>query len=172
MKKERGIEADLSEQPKPTSLTRTDKVLAFVMGLIVVIMFLQVFFRYALNNSLTWTEEITRFLFIWAVFLGTAINIRDRWNIGVDVVASLLPKSWARYFELFDEWLVLAFLLFLVVTGFIWIYAVRGTYSSAVELPINIVLYAALPVTSLLGVYYCVRNLIKGKKSEGEEREV
>jgi TRAP-type C4-dicarboxylate transport system permease small subunit len=169
MKKERSFEQEPPEQSKVTPLTWPDKALAFIMGLIAGETFLQIFFRYVLNNSLTWTEEITRFLFIWLVFLGTAINIRDRWNIGVDVLASVLPKSYRRHLPLLDMLLVLGFLIFLVLTGFVWVYLSRGSYSSAVGLPFNIVLYGALPLTSVLGCYYCLINLKKLRKTEREE---
>src|SRR3990170_4887410 len=82
------------------SIAVPDMILAAILGVIVIVMFLQVFFRYALNNSLTWNEEITRFLFIWLVFLGTALNIRDKWNIGVDLLAGLLPKSYSLRLQL------------------------------------------------------------------------
>lgn len=158
------------EQPERTAPGIPDKLLAFIMGLIVVVTFLQVFFRYALNDSLTWSEEVTRFLFIWLVFLGTVVNIRDRWNIGVDLLASLLPKSYTRPLALLDLLLVLGFLIFLVITGFIWVYYSRGAYSSATSLPLNVVLYGALPFTSVLGCYYCLLNIKEMIRSEEGEK--
>jgi TRAP-type C4-dicarboxylate transport system permease small subunit len=148
-----------------------DKAIVVILGMIVVVMFFQVFFRYALNNSLTWAEEITRFLFIWLVFLGTVINIRDKWNIGVDVLAGLLPNSFTRRLLLLDLFLVLAFLIFLTVSGFIWVYSSRGSYSSAVGWPLNLVLYGALPATSVLGCYYCVINIAHLFHRRREEKE-
>lgn len=172
IRQEPGLQKEQPDRLKKRSLSIADKVLVFILGLIVVIMFLQVFFRYALNNSLTWTEEITRFLFIWLVFLGTVINIRDRWNIGVDLLASLLPESYTRPLLMFDQLLVLAFLIFLVTSGFTWVFYSHGAYSSAVALPINLALYGALPITSVLGCYYSFVELKKMMRPEREENEV
>lgn len=143
-----------TESIKEKSMALPDLILAGIMAAIVLIMFFQVFFRYVLNNSLTWSEEITRFLFIWVVFLGTALNIRDKWNIGVDVLVGILPRSFARSFHLLDLLFVLGFLIFLAVGGFIWMYYSGGSYSSALGLPLNLVLYGALPVTAVLGCHY------------------
>ena len=61
-----------------------DNTLAILLGLIVAIMFAQVMFRYTFNNSLSWSEEIAKFIFIWITFLGAALCFRDRKHLGVD----------------------------------------------------------------------------------------
>ena len=41
-------------------------VLLAAMSILIVV---QVFFRYALNNSLSWTEELARYMFIWLIYI-------------------------------------------------------------------------------------------------------
>ena len=41
-----------------------------LFAVIIVCVSLQVFFRYVLNDPLTWSEELARFSFMWMVFLG------------------------------------------------------------------------------------------------------
>lgn len=152
---------EVIQQNKKKSLRPADMILAAILGVIVIIMFAQVFFRYVLNNSLSWSEEIVRFLFIWLTFLGAALNIRDKWHIGVDFFITLLPKRWSHKVLLFDLIIMLIFLLFLVGGGFVWVYYAEGAYSSALGLPLHIILYGALPVTSVLGCYYTIRRIRK-----------
>lgn len=154
------------------SLRPVDMILAALMGIIVAVMFAQVFFRYVLNNSLSWSEEIVRFVFIWVTFLGAALNIRDKLHIGVDFFISLLPESWRKKFWLVDAVIVLLFLLFLVIGGFIWVYYAEGAYSSALGLPLHWVLYGALPLTSALAVYYLIRRIKNDWQENKRDTEI
>ena len=58
-------------------------VLAFIV-------FLQFFTRYVLNNSLSWTEEIARYLLMVLVFVGGAMVVRRNTNIAVELVQNVM----------------------------------------------------------------------------------
>lgn len=63
-----------------------------------VVIGLQVFFRYALNDSLFWSEELGRMLLVWLTFCGATVAYRRGAHIGVDsLVARLEARSrrWA-----------------------------------------------------------------------------
>ncbi len=149
-----------------------DLALGTILGLIVVIMFAQVIFRYILNNSLTWSEEVVRFLFIWLTFLGASILIRERWHIGVDFFMNLPKKYWSLRLQLINTFLVVCFLIFLSISGVLWMYFTRGTVSSALELPLNIIFYGALPVSSFFGVLYGIRIIRKQLKDIKENNNL
>lgn len=67
----------------------TETVAATLLVWTVVIALVQVFFRYVLNDSLSWPEEMARFAFVWFVFLGAAMVTRRARHIVID----LLPRS-------------------------------------------------------------------------------
>jgi TRAP-type C4-dicarboxylate transport system permease small subunit len=53
------------------AITRlTERACAALLIVMVAVMLLQVFCRYVLNASLSWSEELTRLLFVWLTFLG------------------------------------------------------------------------------------------------------
>lgn len=54
---------------------------------------LQVLFRYFLNLSLDWADEIGRLTFVWAAFLGVPHGVKIGAHVGIDLVAKLLPPS-------------------------------------------------------------------------------
>lgn len=146
-----------------------DSTLAFLLGLIVLIMFAQVLFRYLLNNSLSWSEELIRFLFVWLTFLGGAIAIRDKSHIAVEFFVESLPEKYHRIIRIINTILIAAFTLAIIILGALWMFHARELRSSALGLPVYIVLYGALPVTSLLGLYYSIRQVweeVKGSTTK------
>ena len=50
----------------------------------------QVFFRYFLDDPLVWSDELGRYLFVWASFLGWIIAARRRSHLSIDMVATRL----------------------------------------------------------------------------------
>ena len=62
----------------------------------IVLALIQVFFRYVLNNSLSWPDELSRFALTWMIFLGTAMVTRRSRQISIDLMTrSLGPRSLA-----------------------------------------------------------------------------
>lgn len=68
---------------------------AMAMGGMVVIIFSQVVFRYMLKAPLSWSEELARYLFVWAAFLGSVVAARKGQHVGVELLISRL-KGTAR----------------------------------------------------------------------------
>lgn len=53
----------------------------------------QVFWRYALNNSLIWTEPGSVMIMGWFIFLGAAVGIREGYHLSFDVLLYFLPPA-------------------------------------------------------------------------------
>lgn len=64
---------------------------AFLMVLMVSCLGAQVFFRFVLDASLTWSEELSRFAFIWLVYMGAVLGAKERIHIRVTAFQRLLP---------------------------------------------------------------------------------
>lgn len=62
-------------------------------ALMVAVVSLQVLFRYFLNLSLDWADEIGRLSFVWAAFLGVPHGVKRGAHVGIDFVAKLLPPA-------------------------------------------------------------------------------
>ena len=63
----------------------------FAMGLMVVIILTQVFFRYVLNNARPWPDEAARFLMLWLAGLMGPIALRQGSMVAIDGIQTLLP---------------------------------------------------------------------------------
>ncbi|MDR0440242.1 MAG: TRAP transporter small permease [Candidatus Accumulibacter sp.] len=64
-----------------------------LFAVIIVSVSLQVFYRYVLNDPLTWSEELARFSFMWMVFLGLGLAERDDQHIAVDFFVGKMPSG-------------------------------------------------------------------------------
>lgn len=85
---------------------------------IVIIMGVQVFFRYVLNDSIIWAEEMSRYLLIWITFLFLGIAFQKGEMISLSIVLRLVPRPILLILTLFAYGASLLMLSLLVWYGF------------------------------------------------------
>lgn len=88
-------------------------ILVFQVGLI----FVQVILRYLFSSSLSWSEELARYLFVWLMWFGVSYAARNRTHLRITVIRDKLPPKGARYMELVVTLVWLGFGLFVVFKG-------------------------------------------------------
>ena len=132
--------------------------------------FLQFFTRYALNNSLAWTEEIAANCLVVIVFLGSVMCVRMCRHIQVDLLYRLMSKRAARLLQGAVDLVVIGF--FAYATWLMWRYvAVVGSERMVtVDLPRGFVFYTVLAAFALMFVR-SVQNLVKDMTSAKTVRE-
>jgi TRAP-type C4-dicarboxylate transport system permease small subunit len=74
---------------------------AACLGLMVVVILAQVFFRYVLNNALPWPEEASRFLMLWSTALMAPSAFRRGGFVAIDMVIRMLPRMVATGLSVF-----------------------------------------------------------------------
>jgi TRAP-type C4-dicarboxylate transport system permease small subunit len=67
--------------------------IAFMLAVMVVLVFGNVVLRYGFNSGITVSEEVSRWLFIWMTFLGAIVALREHGHLGVDMVVQKLPPA-------------------------------------------------------------------------------
>lgn len=70
--------------------------LTAVFTVMVVVVFAQVIFRYSLEQPLSWSEEVARYMFIWATFLGASVAFYENTHINVTYFTDHIPNVRAR----------------------------------------------------------------------------
>lgn len=65
-------------------------LIAAILALMVVLVFGNVFMRYALNSGFILSEELSRWLFVWLTFLGAVVALRDKGHLGTDMLVGRL----------------------------------------------------------------------------------
>ena len=69
----------------------------------------QVFCRYILNDSPSWTEPGAVMLMSWFIFLGAAVGVRENYHLGFDVLLYVLPKSGKKWLRMISDIVAFAF---------------------------------------------------------------
>ncbi len=128
------------------------------------VVLLQVLMRYLFAAPNPWSEELSRFAFIWVSLLGASLAVEHRAHFGFDQVTKKLAPRVRRTVERFAWAVVLAFSLVLITTGIALMDLTLGERSAALNLPVALV-YAAAPVSGLLMAIH----LLAGRAGRGEE---
>ncbi|MBP7242425.1 TRAP transporter small permease [Amaricoccus sp.] len=76
----------------------------------------QVFARYVLNSSPSWTEPVSVMVMSWFIFLGAAVGVRENFHMGFDVLIHFLPGA-GPWMRAISDLAVLVFGLGMVVYG-------------------------------------------------------
>ena len=85
-------------------------------GLVIVVacVFLQVVMRYVFHSALQWTEEIAAIAMVWAVYMGAALGVRERFHIRILAGVMLLPRAAARVVIILSDVIWLGFSLLML----------------------------------------------------------
>lgn len=138
------------------------------------VVFVQIIMRKVFNNSLTWSEELTRYVFIWQIWMGVSIAQRDKQHIKVELLKSLVKnKKVTSIVNAFATLILIAFNVFLVINGSELVNQMiaRGNVSGAMRLPMWIV-YSVLPISAFILSLRLIGQTVEDvKKTAGREVE-
>ncbi len=147
---------------------------AILLTGMVVVVFANVVARYFLNAAIGWSEEVSRFMFIWVAFLGSVLAFRRGEHLGLDLLVKSLPRTAAHVVLLTGDLLVVAALVYLTKGG-IEMTAdslESGWVSSAVPIPYGYV-YLVVPVSfALMLVDALLKTIQDVRLTFGATREV
>ena len=148
-----------------------EKVLKYVAVLVVLLMLAalaaQVFLRYVLGVSLSWSEELALLGFGWVVVIATAIGVRHMTHARMDLLLNVLPPSLQWILERIVSLMLFALGLFLTISGWNYMIETRGATSAAVGFPIEF-LYALAPVFGVLLALFSFERLLPHAESLNE----
>lgn len=134
----------------------TDRMLASLKAVSVallagyfVLVLLQVFFRYVLNESLFWAEELVRAAMLWGIMLSAALVGASRGHIRVELLESLLPPRGRQVVAWTANVLTIAFSLMLLWAGIQFVDRTWMQQSPVLDVP-KWTVYLAIPVGAAL----------------------
>ena len=133
----------------------------------VALLFIQVVARYVFKSSLTWSEELARYLFVWQIWIGISYCVKNGTHIRVTLLKDLLGKKANKILEIIVLIIWFGFGCFVINQGYANAMRIAsfGQKSSALQIPMQYA-YMAIPVGAALMNIRLVQNLIKLFKKE------
>ncbi len=137
-----------------TALCAAGFMVMFVLGVATV------FFRFVVERSLTFPDELIRYLFVWMVMLGAAIAYRRGIHAAITMFTMALPAQIQRVVMVIATLIALVFFLVLLRQGIALTIVVMPQISPALEVSMSWV-YGAIPVGGAFLMIYGLELLVK-----------
>ncbi len=151
--------------------------LIIMMAAMIVIIFAQVVTRYVLGNSLFWSEELGKFLFVWLSWIGVSAGMVNKEHIQITIVLDALARRGfvrgKKIMELVGNlcWMFTSIVILVYGMQLIQSSMEAGVIASATGIPMWII-YLCLPISAivvclrLVGVIYInICELIRGEEA-------
>ena len=135
-------------------------VIIVLTAVMVASMCAQVFWRYVLNDSLIWPEEVSRYAFIWVSCLGMSVGARRGDLIAIDVLWAGRPKRVRLFISIVARVLTIPLLIVFAWEGCVLINVVAGQRAAATNVPVWWI-YLALPVSSVLALSFMLETIAR-----------
>jgi len=138
---------------------------ALLLAVIVTLIAVQVFMRYVMQNSLSWSEELTLWLFVWFIWLATSYAFKRRAHVRVAVLDQVFSPKGQLILNVFNQLLIVGFLVVLVYQCLILMNMpfVAKQRSVVLGMPIQY-FYASAPIGAALSLFRLVQNLSSDMK--------
>ncbi|MEM9441847.1 MAG: TRAP transporter small permease [Pseudomonadota bacterium] len=131
-----------------------------IVAVLAVILIAAVFYRYALNNAIAWSEEGSKYLMVWLTFLGAPIALRHAAHINIDLLVKLFPPRGRQAFYLGINLVIIATMSIMLWKG--WAFAELGARQVASSFNASMLwMYVAVPIGSALTVLVAIELSLK-----------
>lgn len=146
-----------------------------LMSVMTLVVFGQVVMRKIFNNSLSWSEELARYVFIWLIYIGISYGCKLRKHIKIDAALHLFPKKLRPYIVILGDVLFIAFAAYITVTGFRYSVSQSqfGMRSPALKIPLQYVYLSTVAGFGLAifreiqAIIYRIKCLKNGEECDG-----
>ena len=145
-----------SREPIEARLTS----LFFIM--LIILLSTQVFFRFVLNKNISWSEEVSRFVFVWAMYFGFVLAANKDRHIRVIAHFIYLPKRMQMILLTISDLLWVVFNILLIYKSFEYLFSMIEFPYYSQTTGINLLyIYLIVPIGFCLMTIRIVQNIFK-----------
>ncbi len=155
------------------------KILAFIekmlkvlvvlcIGIMLAIVFLQVISRYAFNYTPSFAEELSRYLFVWTVFLSLPLVAKSGGHMAIETITSRISGMKLKVCRVLADLFTFSFLFIMTWYGYKMVEIAQYQTSPAMVIPMSYV-YIVIPVGCAIMCLFLIGDFIKLLKTAPED---
>ncbi len=133
--------------------------LVALIGVMLVVCWAHIFYRYVLNDSLTWSEEFMRILLVWFCMMSASILAVRREHVSIVVFKEMMPKKVNATLTRFTQILTFVASVGVFALGIRLVISAGVRTTPAMHMPYSWT-YAAIPVAFAIISLYELRNVL------------
>lgn len=129
-----------------------ERILVVSLAFNTLLIFFQIVMRSVFNSSISWSEELSRYIFIWQIWIGTSVAYSYGEHIKVDLIYNIVKSERGQeILKILVDIIWIAFNIFLFVQGFKLCQSMqaRNALSSGMRIHLAYV-YMVLPLSSFV----------------------
>ena len=138
-------------------------VVSAMITVFTVVILVSIFFRYVLNNSLVWSEQVCRYLYVWMVMLGMPVVYRAKGNVAFDLLYNKFSPRVKRLFHVITDLLIACFSGFLALQGLKYTILKGSTIITGIDIPQGY-LYVSQPIGGVIMILFVIEHIISEMK--------
>ncbi len=155
---------------KKNILYSADSLLTTVFFIVLIFLLsMQIFLRYVVNKSVSWSEEVSRWFFIWIIYFGCMLGAREDKHIRVTVQLNKLPVKIQKIVITIGD---IIWTVFSLVMGTLGVMMVAEMFEFPIRsntTGINMVaIYAIIPLSFITMAAWVIVNMIRRLKSHDD----
>lgn len=129
-----------------------------LLSVFIIVVLVKVVVRNYLSIPMMWADEVAVICFIWTVFLGAAVAVRQKRHYTVDLAPHKIKLNLS--FDLIAHIIVLLLIYFMIFHGYTFMKMGFSRFSTALTIPLAYT-FAAIPVSGLFMFLFTVEQFIK-----------
>lgn len=137
-------------------------------GLMLLLVFGQVITRYCFSYTPEWGEELSRYLFVWVVFLSMPLVAKSGGHMAIETITSRLHGNTLRLFRLLAHIFTAVFLAAMVYNGYMLCDRASFQTSPAMQVPMSWV-YSVIPFGCAVMLLYTLQSFIQLLRVSADE---
>jgi TRAP-type C4-dicarboxylate transport system permease small subunit len=138
-------------------------ILFLLFAVLILIVTINVVFRYVLKNPLFWVTELSCYILVYLIFFGAALALYRGEHVGMNIEGIKVPFALKKLFERIGILFNYSFIVLLVVFGILVSVKNLGSYTGSLPIPMGYV-YMAAPISGIAMLSLYTEHIFAKKK--------